>query len=193
MKTPFFHEEIEVKVKFLNLAREFRTSNEIEKELASAMLYANMAEYLAYHLIESLRQIIFTGSKTFWNGSVYLDSRNLAEKETIGQIAKQLKKFGFPSKEVIIPLLERIAKNRNKIMHNILRTPASELQAIDESIRQLADDCEELVSAIDDIYRGLPPSNITQVSANNGGAEVEAVEDKSGEIVIKQAQANKPK
>jgi hypothetical protein len=187
MSTPFFHEEIEVKKKFLELAREFKNSDELEKELASAMLYANMSEYLAYNLIESLKQSIYSGSKAFWNGSIYVNlSGNKDNRMTIGQIAVELRKFGFPSKEIIIPLLDRIAQNRNTIMHKMLRTPAGRLEEIDQSIRELAEDTEELVIAIDDIYRGLPPTNITQVFGGSSSNEVEAVENESGEITVRE-------
>lgn len=186
MKSPFLHDEIEVKKKFLELARDFSTSKELEKELASVMLYANLSEYLAYHLLESLRQVVFSGSKAFWNGVVYYDSRGASEKMTIGQIAIELKTYGFPSKELIIPKLKRIAENRNKVMHNMLRTPGSQLDQIDEAISQLSSDVEDLVDLIDDIYRGLPPSNITTSVDKKDGVEVEGVVDKDGEMSVKQ-------
>lgn len=185
MKVPFFHEEIEVKQKFLEIARDFSSSEDIEKELAAALLYTNMSEYLAFHLLESLKQIIFSGSKSFWNGSVYLDARDSSERLTIGQIAAELKNYGFPSKELILPLLKRIAKNRNKIMHRMLRTPSDKLDEIDEAIRELVADSEQLINYIDDIYRGLPPTNITEkLSQSSQQDEVVAVENDQGEVVV---------
>jgi hypothetical protein len=193
MRTPFFHEEIEVKKRFLEIARDFANSSDIEKELASALLYANMSEYLAYHLLESLKQTVFSGSKAFWNGNVYLDARDTSEKLTIGQIAQELKRYGFPSKELIIPLLRRITTNRNKIMHNMLRLPASEMGQIDTAITELVQDSEQLVNSIDDIYRGLPPSNITQVTDTKATKpEVEAVENEQGEVTV-QEKESKPR
>lgn len=195
MKTPFFHEELEVKQRFLEIARDFAQSEDIEKELASALLYTNMSEYLAYHLLESLKQTIFSGSKAFWNGTVYLDARDSSEKLTIGQIANELKNYGFPSKELIVPLLQRIAKNRNKVMHRMLRLPADQMGQIDEAIKELVADSEQLINYIDDIYRGLPPSNITEkISATTQPPEVEATEDEKGEVVVKEkGTGSKPK
>lgn len=188
MQTPFFHDEIEVKKQFLQLARDlFNQSDQIEKELAAAMLYANLSEYLAYNLCESLKQSVFSGSKTFWNGAVYIDLRGTTQKQTIGQIAVELQSYGFPSKEIIVPLIKNIAKNRNLIMHNMLRTPAEELEKIDAAIRELVSDSENLVDAIDDIYRGLPPSNITETLNNDGQTtEVEGVENDNGEIIVQE-------
>lgn len=183
MNSPFFHEEVEVKQQFLQLARDlYGQSEDIEKLLASAMLYANLCEYLAYHLCESLKQTIFSGSKAFWNGAVYLDLRDTTEKKTIGQIAIELEKYGFPSKEIIKPIIKRIASNRNIIMHNMLRMPANDLDKVDAAIRELVSDSETLIGAIDDIYRGLPPSNITQQI--NEVSEVVATKNNDGEITV---------
>lgn len=195
MKAPFFHEELEVKQRFLEIAREFAQSEDIEKELASALLYSNFSEYLAYHLLESLKQTIFSGSKAFWNGSIYLDARDSSEKLTIGQIATELKSYGFPSKELILPILKRIAKNRNKVMHKMLRLPAEQMGEIDEAIRELVADSEQLINYIDDIYRGLPPSNITEsLAGTTPPTEVEATEDEKGEVVVKEKDTQpKPK
>ncbi len=183
MKTPFFHEELEVKQKFLEIARKFNQSDEIEQQLAATMLYANMAEYLAYHLLESLKQVVFSGSKAFWNGTVYFDDRESSEKLTIGQIANELKKYGFPSKDLIVPLLSAIAKNRNTIMHRMLRVPSDQMSQIDNAIAELAKDCEQLIDCIDDIYRGLPPKNITE-SLIPTSQHVEAVEKQNGKITL---------
>lgn len=186
MNAPFQHDELEVKQKFLEVARDFAKAKEVEKELAAAMLYANLCEYLAGHLLESLKQTVFSGSRTFWNGVVYLDARNTSEKLTIGQMTKELRQFGFPSKELIIPLLERITKNRNKVMHNLLRLPASEIAKIDQAIGELFSDSEELIAHIDDIYRALPPTNITNHINSNPETHVEAVADDSGEVKVEE-------
>lgn len=191
MKSPFLHDEIEVKKKFLELARDFASSGEMEKELASVMLYANLSEYLAFHLLESLKQVVFSGSRTFWNGVVYYDSRSSDQKLTIGQIAKELQKYGFPSKELIIPILDRIAVNRNKVMHNMLRLPSSRLLEIDDAVKELVGDSEELVSLIDDIYRGLPPPNITSSIVSGTSQEVEGVVDDEGEVTVKEKNSSK--
>jgi hypothetical protein len=194
MKQPFIHEELEVKQKFLEVAREFIAAEDFEKELAAAMLYANLSEYLSYHLLESLKQVVFSGSKAFWNGSVYFDGRDSSEKLTIGQIARELRAYGFPSKELIIPLLDRIARNRNKIMHNMLRIPLSEMGQIDAAIQELVQDSEELVSLVDDIYRGLPPSNITQTITEAGATPVmEATKDDQGEIKVTEKKTSSEK
>lgn len=194
MKRPFIHEEIEVKQKFLEVARGFAAADDFEKELAAAMLYANLCEYMSSHLLESLKQVVFSGSKAFWNGTVYVDGRDTSDKLTIGQIATELKIYGFPSKELIVPLLVRIAKNRNKIMHNMLRIPLSEMDQIDTAIRQLIQDTEELVDLVDDIYRGLPPSNITQQVTTSGEATVvEATKDEQGDIKVTEKKTETPK
>jgi hypothetical protein len=186
MKAPFYHEEIEVKQKFLEAARQMHSSEEFEKNLAAAMLYANLSEYLSYHLLESLKQTIFSGSKAFWNGIIYHDSRGTSETLTIGQIARELEKYGFPSKELIVPLLKQIAKKRNKIMHNMLRLPSNELNQIDEAIANLVIDTEELVGLIDDVYRGMPPGNITQGSDKQDKVVVEGVKDEQGKVTVKE-------
>lgn len=160
---PFWHDELEIKQKFLELARDFTknpdNSESVAHQLAGGLLYANLAEYVASHLLESFKQIARQATTEFYFGVVYLQLPDSSEKPLGGVIA-ELKSFEFPLKVEIIKLLEDIKTARDKLSHKILKLPASQLDEIDESIRIISVNTEELVNKIDVVYAGMPPKSL---------------------------------
>jgi hypothetical protein len=80
MRYPFVHEELEVKQNFLNIARGFADNQNAEKQLAAALVYANLADYLGTHLYESLKLACHNATRTFFNGVIVL---NIKEEFTL--------------------------------------------------------------------------------------------------------------
>lgn len=162
MKYPFVHDELEVKQNFLNVAREFAASNDPEKQFAAALIYANLADYLGTHLYESLKLACHNATRTFFNGAIVLNMKDEASLP-MGRVIGGLEIFSFPSKELIVPLLKNIKKNRDKVMHGLLKVPSKTLvNDIDDTFRELCEDVEQLVIYIDDIYRSLPPKTVLE-------------------------------
>jgi hypothetical protein len=167
MKYPFVHEELEVKQNFLNVARGFAQSQDAEKQFAAALLYANLADYLGAHLLESLKLTAQNATRTFLNGAIVVSLKDSSNKP-LGVIIQELEQFIFPSKELILPLLKKVKGSRDKIMHQLLKTPSAQLGDIDQAFNDLIQDAEQLVIFIDDIYRSLPPKTILEsVSPSN--------------------------
>ncbi len=166
MKYPFVHDELEVKQHFLNIAREFAQSSDVEKQFAAALLYANLADYLGSHLLESLKLTAQNATRTFLNGTIVVNLRDSSNKP-LGKIIEELEQFIFPSKELILPLLKKVKASRDKIMHELLKTPSAQLGDIDQAFTDLIQDAEQLVIHIDDIYRSLPPKTILESSGTS--------------------------
>lgn len=162
MKYPFVHEELEIKQNFLSTAREFAGSNNVEKQFAAALLYANLADYLATHLYESIKLACHNASRTYFNGALYSIVRDESDMP-LGKVIGGLEGYSFPSKDAILPLLKKIKKNRDNIMHGLVKSPSEKLPKIESAFTDLITDVEQLVVYIDDIYRSLPPKTILDV------------------------------
>lgn len=158
---PFVHFELEVKQKFLEVARECSQDKDVARRLAGALLYANLAEYLAEHLLNGLKDITREATREYFNAVVVC----VADQKSapLDKVINQLKQFEFPSKPTIIKLLVSIKDCRNKMSHEIVKTPAANLNKIDEAMSKLCEDTERLVNEMDAIYRGLPPKNLKQM------------------------------
>ncbi len=163
MKYPFVHEDLEVKQRFLNIAKEFAQSSDSEKQFAAALLYANLADYLSAHLLASLKLTTKNAIRTFLNGVIVADFEDSSNKP-LGIVIKELDQFIFPSKELIVPLLRKIKTNRDKIMHQLLKIPSTEMADLDKAFVDLIEDADQLVIYIDDIYRSLPPKTILETA-----------------------------
>jgi|GEM_PF-4635105 len=171
MRHPFVHEELEVKQNFLTSAREFAVSQEPEKQFAAALLYANLADYLATHLHESIKLACHNATRTYYNGSL----TSIVRDESgipLGKVIQGLDGYLFPSKDLIVPLLKKIKKNRDKIMHGLVKSPSKEIiETAEKSFSELTDDVEQLVVYIDDIYRSLPPRTVLETFGGDSKIE----------------------
>ncbi len=164
MKNPFLHQDLETKNQLLDIARDFR-KKDIDKDLgshfASALLYANLADYLAANLLCGLQEMAEEATREYLNGRIVIRQKremNIPLEKTI----KKLKEFEFPSREKILELLADIKKCRNKVAHEIFKTPSNEMEIIGRSIAEICDKTEELVNVVNSIYRDMPPRTIME-------------------------------
>jgi hypothetical protein len=160
IKMPFAHEDLELKQHFLNLAREFKSKEDsLEHELACALLYMNLADYLAEYLVVGLTDMSKEAMGKNYLGMVTLRSPK-RDSFNIGDSMKHLERFDFPRKADVLEELNKINSARKKIAHQILKTSRLELEDIDKAVHELAVHTEELVIIVDEISVGLPPTNL---------------------------------
>lgn len=171
MKTYFSHESLEIKRQFLSLARNYHEKSRAEDqdaelslayELAAALLYMNVADYLAEYLAKGIFELARSGISYFFHGQVTIRPVNI-KGLNIGESIKLLKKYSFAQREEILLNLDKVNKARVQVAHQILKVKAEELDKIDQAVTDLAKHSEELVDIIDQIQMGMPPRNMLDI------------------------------
>lgn len=147
----FIHENLELKKQLLEIARSKRTN----EPLASALIYASIAEYLAENLLENLRNLVYRASYEQFAGILFVDERADDSKKTMGHIVRELSKYFFSDKDEVIRLLGRIAECRNNLFHNLAKITPADTHGLDEALRVIPESVEELIYKIDVIYAGF--------------------------------------
>lgn len=160
MTQPFAHEDLEIKQNFLKLAQEFhQKASNLENELSAALLYMNVADYLAEYLVTGLNDLVKEAVGKYYLGVISVKPHK-RQGLNIGESLRQLKTYEFPQKTAIIEELTEINKARNQIAHQILKTKGQDLPKIDDAATSLADHTEKLVVLVDEISLGLPPQTM---------------------------------
>lgn len=160
---PFIHDELQIKQELLQIARNNiegdnkETYLSIQKDLSSVLIYSNMTEYLAHHLLDSLNY--YLRSNTYKNFSAILYIENTYDENknmTLGNLTTELNKINFPDKINVIKIFDQIAKSRNKIFHNLAKSNLQEIQdLLQKDLPLIKKNTEDLISKIDIIYNGL--------------------------------------
>lgn len=96
MAQPFRHEELELKQLFIKLARDFyqNNDNKVENELAAAVLYMNLADYLAEYLVTGITEMVKEALKAYYLGAV-LFMPPPKQKFNIDTSIKVLERYDF--------------------------------------------------------------------------------------------------
>ena len=181
MSSLFSHEELEVKRRFLEIARDFHEKSTNEKtnkndqiafELASALIYMNVADYLAEYLFKNIHLLAQEAVSRYYFGSITF-SGGRKKPYNIGESISQLKKYEFPRKKDILVKLDEVKRSRNLVAHEMLKTKASDLLQIDQAVGELAEYTEELINLIDEIQMGMPPKNLLELVTNQNPQDIQ--------------------
>lgn len=167
MSNVFSHDSLDVKRHFLSIAREHLDKSNAEKsddlslayELSAALLYMNVADYLAEYLVKGIVRLSEQAVGEYYHGTISVRQKRLDDLN-IGKCIKILKEYDFPRREDILQKLDLVNKARNKVAHQILKISANELAVIDQAVRDLRDSSEELINIIDQVQLGMPPKNL---------------------------------
>lgn len=181
MLHPFAHEDLELKQGFLKLARDFyqkaKQHETLENALAAALLYMNLADYLAEYLVLGLEQMSKEAMGKYYLGVVTKKSP-VAGNFNIGNSIKRLKVFQFPQKDDVIEVLEQVNKARIMVAHGIFKTRATHIEQVDLALETLVQHTETLVDLVDEISLGMPPQTILDKLQANPTAAGEYPNDK---------------
>lgn len=189
MRNPFLHQDLEIKNELIEYARKFRQKyyeedDDMAPYFASALLFANLADYLAAHLLDGLKQITEEATREYMNGRVVIRRKSEIDVP-LEKTTRQLKEYDFPSKDKVLELLAIVRKGRNKIAHEIFKTPGEQLEEIGKALAEVCDKTEELVDVINAIYRDMPPTTIID--------SMELLPGKEGKSEFKDQQKKKSK
>ncbi len=172
---PFTHENLEIKNELLQMARNARPSTgedrKLENDLASVLIYSNIAEYLAENLLENLNHFVRESTYKDFAGILYVESVSSDNGNmTLGMTIRQIEKFNFPDKVKILACFRKITESRNRIFHNFAK---SDIETIGELVNKdlpiIQDECEEVITRVNTIYVGLGKilKNQEQISPEN--------------------------
>lgn len=158
--TPFTHEDLDIKNELLQLARNARKQDQerkLENDLASVLIYSNIAEYLAENLLENLNHFVKESTYKDFGGILFLEYVcDPDRKRTLNQVVDEIQKFSFPDKDNILSCLRKIADSRNRIFHNFAK---SNIEAIKELLNRdlpvIQEECEDVITRVNTIYAGL--------------------------------------
>lgn len=156
---PFVHENLEFKNALIEYARELRRkpTDDFESRLISAVLYAQLSEYLAGFLLESLRHLAYDLTYSGSQGIAFIDTRNRVGV-SLEKIIDGLKEFSFSDKSEIIKLLTEIKNSRNDLFHNLVSKSQDELIEIGNDIVLIQDKAEIIIQKMNIITIGLQNS-----------------------------------
>jgi len=136
-----------------------------EGELAGALLYSNIADYLATNLYDSLVLFSENAIKQFSLGSVSYKIKRKSKDLTLGELLNEIDKFDFEDKNEIVSKLKQINSARIPVVHHIAKTPPEKLISIDDKVQEIAKYTEELINLIDELYiNKMPPVSILDIS-----------------------------
>jgi hypothetical protein len=180
MSKAFSHENIELKQQLLQLARDsYAKTDSVENELAAALLYMNLADYLAEYLVFSLQELAKEAMSKYYLGIVTMKPAKIDAGFNIRHSLKQIKLFSFPQREEILFELSEINKARNKIAHEMFKVEGERVAEIDEAVKTLVLHTEELVNIVDEISVGLPPANLQDKMLGSKTGDQNSIKSKS--------------
>lgn len=152
---PFEHDDLELKNALIDYARGISSKTEVEAVLACAMIYASFAEYIAGHLLDNLRHLVYQTTYRDFAAIVYIDQRSNKETRTMNKVARLLRDFEFPDKRAIIELIEEIARSRNNLFHNFALIDEKKSEVFDGDVKTIRESTEELFTKVNTVYAGL--------------------------------------
>ncbi|MCL5113684.1 MAG: hypothetical protein M1372_00740 [Patescibacteria group bacterium] len=157
---PFYHENFEFKKSLIKAARDQDKSN-ISGMLSATLIYANTVDYLAFHILENLRTIVYLTTYTELNATIFYAGSNERKDEPLGNIVEKLKNYDFPDKKDMIQDLSDFNELRKKYVHNFLKIDSSnslELDKADKELLEIIKISERIITRYDKIVQGIRDS-----------------------------------
>lgn len=171
---PFEHEDLQLKNYLIDYARTLASKGDLEAQLACAVIYASFAEYMAGHLLDNLRHLMYTTTYREFAAILFVDQRKDSKVRTMNQVVSLLQGYEFPDKKEVIDLLQSINKSRNNLFHNFASTSGDQFNVFDDDIDNIKTKTEELFTKIGIIYAGL----VKILLPNSGGENINVNENK---------------
>ena len=101
---PFEHENVDFKNNIINNARS-QDKTKVEGVFTAVLIYTNLVDYLAKHLLVNLHKMISIYTFQRLGGVVYFDGSAKNTNLPIGELQRELKNFEFPTKKEFLDFL----------------------------------------------------------------------------------------
>ncbi|EKD43245.1 MAG: hypothetical protein ACD_72C00396G0006 [uncultured bacterium] len=161
---PFQHDKQESKNQLINFARTQDVSK-VEGVFTATLIYTNLVDYLAKHLLENLRKMVCIDTYKRFGGVFYYDPNNQRINLSLGELCNNLDHFDFPDKKDLMENLRKFSKLRNQIMHNLMQLDLTNNAAqFEQDLKNVSALAEEVLLKYNIIVRGV--TTVWQVANN---------------------------
>ena len=152
---PFEHENFDSKNKILNYAR-IQDKTKVEGAFTATLIYTNLVDYLARHLLEHLNKMTTISMFRQFGGIIYYDTSRKKANVSLGSLCNELQYYEFPSKIDLMKDLSDFNKLRNQVIHNLMKlnlnAPSTQFDTDLGRISKLA---EEILTKYNTITAGI--------------------------------------
>lgn len=166
---PFEHDNLDYINGLITFAREQKTKDTPESVIASAVIYANLVEYLVIHLLRNVRHMIYLVSYFQLQGIFfYKSSEKKFSSKTLGQLKIELENYEFPDKVEFIKILDKFNNSRNNLLHRLMeKKTEEEINKLDKDIIAIQENAEEILQKYNVISQGLQSiwGTVTKISS----------------------------
>ena len=131
----------------IEFARTWCKKRDLSFKLASALIYANLAELFADDLIECIH---------YEDNSKFSKSRTNTNMQSS---INELKKLEFPSKTLILGKLNNIKQNRDDLFHGLIRVLHKENYSVDGIVLKIKTNTELFMKECINIQSKFPNYN----------------------------------
>lgn len=154
---PFEHDNVNYINGLIAFAREKGKSKETENIIASSVIYANLVEYLASHLLKNMRHMMYLLSYFQMNGVLFVKSdEKKSGSKTLGQLKNELENYEFPDKQDFVKLLEKFNTARISLIHKIMDVKnEQEINKVDNDLSEIQAKAEEILQKYNVIIQGI--------------------------------------
>lgn len=154
---PFEHENANYINSLIAFARDQRKKGTTESALATTVVYANLVEYLAGHLVTNIKHMIHLLSYFSMKGVLFPKSgSNKDRNKPLSQLKDELVKYEFPDSQSFIQLVGLFNGARNRLLHNLMNAKNdTEVKKLDADIVEIQRLAEEILQQYNVIIQGV--------------------------------------
>lgn len=149
--------DVDYVINLLTVARKNAEKKNLDELLISAILYANIAEYLTEKLIYGMElQINYSLELRKPKLSISIELKD--KKTNLESQMSRLKKISFPRKEDLSNILGKIKESRNTLFHDIVAAPSKKIDLKNE-IKKIAENTEKFIELYFKISDEIEPAD----------------------------------
>ncbi len=152
---PFEHDNIDFKNNIINTARN-QDKTKVEGSFTAVLVYTNVVDYLAKHLLQNLSKMVSIYSFNKFGGTFFYDGSSKSYNLPLGNLIRELNYFDFPNKKDFLERLSDFNKLRIGVIHNLMQLePNDPTNNLDASVLQIGNIAEDLLKKYTSIVNGL--------------------------------------
>ncbi len=152
---PFEHDNTEYINNLINYAREQSNKGSAESILASAVIYTNLVEYLATHLLKNFKQMVYLLTYHQLQGVLFLkNTKSKGAPKTLGPLKNELECYEFPDKQDFLKDIIEFSNARNALFHRLFEKDEN-VTKLDVDLVKMQSLAEEILAKYNVIITGI--------------------------------------
>ena len=153
---PFEHDNLDLKNRLIQFARDQAKTNKPEGIMAAALIYGNVTDYIASNLIKTFRELIYWTSYYQFSGTLFQkmpDDKKLPKM--LGDMIKELENFEFPDHVEFIKCLRLFKDSRNNLFHRLFTLSEEKVKQADQDFVIIKEQAELILQKYNAISQGI--------------------------------------